>query len=299
MKWRAIPLFAAGAVLLWFLADAGQIRRAAADALSLCAASVIPALFPFLAVTGLLISLGFGDLAAPLLSPLMTPLFRLPGQAGSALVLGFLGGYPVGARTAADLYRNRVLTRDEAEHLLAFCNNANPAFLIGVLGGGVFGSTRAGIRLLLIQVASALLTGLLFRGQAAGRRGESWDAPPPETAFFPAFVESVGNAALAMLRICAFVVFFYVLATPLRALDGRLAVVLTGFVELFSLTPLLTPDAFGFIAAAAFSGWGGLGVLFQTAAALEDSGLSMRNCVLGKALQGVLSGIFAAILTAL
>ena len=35
-------------VLVWFLADAGQVRQDVSAALALCARSVIPALFPFL-----------------------------------------------------------------------------------------------------------------------------------------------------------------------------------------------------------------------------------------------------------
>ena len=67
-----------------------------------------------------------------------------------------------------------------------------------------------------------------------------------------------------------------------------------GALELFSLTPLLTRDTFGFIAAAACSAFGGLGVLCQTAAALEDSGLSPGSCALGKIIQGLLAGLIAA-----
>ena len=88
---------------------------------------------------------------------LTAPLFRLPGCAGSALLLGLVGGYPIGARTAAELYTSGALTRQEAERLLTFCNNSNPVFLVSVLGSGVFGSVRTGLWLWLIHVCSALL----------------------------------------------------------------------------------------------------------------------------------------------
>ena len=52
--------------------------------------------------------------------------------------------------------------------------------------------------------------------------------------------------------------------------------VLVAALELFSLTPLLTADAFGFLLAAAAAGWGGLSVLCQTLAVLEGSGLMGR-----------------------
>ena len=127
-------------ILVWFLADARQLRLEAAKALTLCAGTVIPALFPFMVVTGLLVRLGFAQWLAPDMAGLMASLFRLPGCAGSALLLGLVGGYPIGARTAAELYASGDLTRQEAERLLTFCNNSNPVFLISVLGAGVFGA---------------------------------------------------------------------------------------------------------------------------------------------------------------
>ena len=284
-------------VLVWFLADAGQLRLEAAKALALCAGTVIPALFPFMAVTGLLVRLGFGQWLAPYTAGLTAPLFRLPGCAGSALLLGLVGGYPIGARTAAELYVSGALTRQEAERLLTFCNNSNPVFLISVLGVGVFGSVRVGLWLWLIHVASALVTGLLFRGLGRGRRS----VPPPVSFQAPslpgAFVASVKDAAGAMVSVCAFVTLFYVLISPLARLGGRMAAMAVGVTELFSLTPLLTCDRTGFILAAGCAGWGGLSVLCQTAAVLDGTDLPLRPCFLGKLMQGHLSAFMAAALS--
>lgn len=282
-------------ILIWFLTDAARIRAQAAEALILCGKSVIPALFPFLVVSSLLIALGFGEWVSPYLAGLMTPLFRLPGLTSSALLLGLVGGYPIGAQTAADLYRQHLLTREETERLLAFCNNSNPVFLISVLGAGVFGSVRAGVLLWLIHVLSALLVGLLFRGH--GKPADRQHAPSVScrTVSLPAaFVTAVRNSAGGMLSVCAFVTLFYVVATPLKALGPHLGAALVGVVELFSLTPLLAPDCFGFVLAAGCAGWGGLSVLCQTAAVLDGTDLSLRSCLLGKLTQGLLSALLAA-----
>ena len=160
IRWRILACLCLGGLLVWFLADAGAVRDSVAEALALCARSVVPSLFPFLVASSALLALGFGELAAPWLAGLMEPLFRVPGAGSAALVLGLVGGYPIGAKTAADLYRENLVSREEAERLLAFCNNSNPVFLISVLGVGVFGSVRAGVWLWLIHVLSALLSGL-------------------------------------------------------------------------------------------------------------------------------------------
>ena len=293
-RWRALACLCLCGVLAWFLADAGPIRQSAAEALSLCVRSVVPSLFPFLVISGLLVSMGIGELAAPYLAGFMGPLYRLPGCASSALLLGLVGGYPIGAKTAADLYREGLLSRDEAERLLAFCNNSNPVFLISVLGAGVFGTLRAGIWLWIIHTASALLTGFLFRGgRETGRQAAGAGASCRSVSLSSAFVDAVRGSASGMLSVCAFVVFFYVLADPLASLGPRLGPALVGVTELFSLTPLLTADRFGFVLAAGCAGWGGLSVLCQTAAVLEGSGLGVRNCFLGKVAQGVLSALLA------
>lgn len=285
-------------VLIWFLTDAARVRAAAAEALILCGRSVIPALFPFLAVSNLLIALGFGPWVSPRLSGLMGPLFRLPGQASSALLLGLVGGYPIGAKTAADLYRERLLTAEEAERLLVFCNNSNPVFLVSVLGTGVFGNVRVGVWLWLIHLLSALLTGVFFRGSGkhAVRRPMTRGFTCQTVSFSSAFVEAVRSAASGMLSVCAFVVLFYVLASPLAAIGGRLGTVLVGLTELFSLTPLLPASRFGFILASGCAGWGGLSVLSQTAAVLDGTSLSLRPCFWGKAMQGLLAALLAALL---
>ena len=297
MRWRAAACLALGGVLVLFLAEAGFVRAAAAEALSLCARSVIPALFPFLVVSSLLLSLGLGELLSPMLAGLLEPLFRVDGVGSSALLLGLVGGYPIGAKTAADLYRGGRLSRPEAERLLAFCNNSNPVFLISVLGVGVFGSVRAGVWLWLIHLLSALLTGLLFRNHGGpARRQAGGTAAFQAVSLSAAFVAAVRESLSGMLSVCAFVTFFYVLARPLASLGGWLGPVLVGLTELFSLTPLLRPDRFGFILASAMAGWGGLSVLCQTAAVLEGSGLRLQSCAAGKAVQGLLAGLLAALL---
>lgn len=182
--------------------------QAARDAMLLCAQTLIPSLFPFFVLSSLLIACGASELLSALLSPLMRPLFGLSGAGAAALALGLCGGYPVGARTAAELVENGALSQEEGERLLAFCNNAGPGFLLGVCGAGVFSSSRAGAALYLIHVAAALCAGLLTcRALPPAPHGTYPHKSAKAQRFSTAFPAAVQNALTGCLNVSAFVVF--------------------------------------------------------------------------------------------
>ena len=188
--------------------------EAARSGLRLCYNVIIPSLFPFFVLSSLVVELGLAGYLGRLLEGLMRPLFRVGGACASAVALGFIGGYPVGAKTAIGLYESGQCTRTEAERLLAFCNNSGPAFILGVVGTGVFASSRVGVLLYLAHAAASCCVGLLFRFYRSGpeRRGTAARPQPQFRAprLTAAFTGSIKNAFLSTLNICAFVVFFTV-----------------------------------------------------------------------------------------
>lgn len=248
----------------------------------------------------------------------MLPLFRVGGPGASALVLGFVGGYPVGARTAIRLYETKQLTKSEVQRLLAFCNNSGPAFILGVVGAGVFGSGTVGLLLYFVHMAASVCVGLLFRFYGHPDTKRSLTSHPPQfqtVRFSHAFTSSIKNSFSSVLNICAFVVFFSVLirllslcgimevaarlltALPLH-LDLTMAQhLLIGLVEVSSgVAGLIGESALNErVSMAAFMlGWAGLSVHCQVLSFLADSDLSSFSYLLGKVLHGLLSALFTA-----
>ncbi|MBO5093408.1 MAG: hypothetical protein J6C33_03505 [Lachnospiraceae bacterium] len=93
--------------------------------------NMIPTLFPFMVLSGMMLRLGVSDQFAGLFRPLLYPFFRLKRSCLYCIVIGFLCGFPMGARITADLYRMGRITGEEASFLLAFCNNIGPVFFMG------------------------------------------------------------------------------------------------------------------------------------------------------------------------
>ena len=134
--------------LIIFLAIVGLViypndtMTAAKDGLSLCFNIILPSLFPFFVLSSLLVELGFARYLGKFLEGLMRPLFNVSGACSLAFALGFIGGYPTGAKTAIAIYEKGLCTKTEGERLLSFCNNSGPAFILGVVGAGVFSMVK-------------------------------------------------------------------------------------------------------------------------------------------------------------
>lgn len=290
MRRRILPtlgLLGVMALLLLCSADAAQAVR---DALALCAQSVIPALFPFFVASSLFIDLGCAAVLGRSLAPIMRRLFGVSGAGGTAFLLGIIGGYPVGGRTAGELYRSGQCEREECERLLAFCNNAGPSFILGIAGLGCFGSVRVGAWLYLIHVGAAVMVGLLFRSTSR-QMGRPEKTETPRWA--DALIEAVRGGAMSMVSICAFVVFFLVILRLFSRFTGIQHGAILGIVEMTNGILRLANDRRGFIWAAGLLGWGGLSVHCQTAAVLSGSGLSLKRYFIGKALQAAISMVAA------
>ena len=191
-----------------------EVSASVKSGLELCYNVIIPSLFPFFILTSLVISLGLAGYLGRLLEPVMRPLFHLGGSCAAVLALGFVGGYPVGALAALTLYESGQCSKTEAERLLAFCNNSGPAFILGVVGAGVFADSRVGVLLCLTHAAASICVGLLFRfyrWRDPASRSERVVRPIAVQRFSAAFTSAVKDALQSILNICAFVVCFTVI----------------------------------------------------------------------------------------
>lgn len=267
-----------------------EASGAARQGLQLCLQTVLPSLFPFFVLSSLFIASGAADAFGRALEPVMRPLFYLSGAGASALALGLVGGYPVGARTVAGLYRAGNLSKAEAERLLSFCNNAGPGFVLGICGGAVFGSARAGLYLYLIHVAAAVLTGIMLRRCSVMECASEHPrrARTRSKNLIAAFPAAVRDSFAAVWSVCGFVVLFAVVLRFVTLLlpDRPL---LVGFIELTNAVMSLRADGGGFVLCALFLAWGGLSVHAQTLSVLDETDLSARLYFLGKATQAALS----------
>lgn len=309
-----LSIFAALCALAALLMSTKNVISCCRGALTLCLELIMPSLFPFFVLSGLLNRLGLPSLLGQLLSPLASRLFRVSGPGASAFFIGITGGYPMGASYIADMLEHGQVSPEEASHLLAFCNNSGPAFIVGAVGAGVFRSAGVGLLLYLVHILSALITGVLLRP-----REEVSFAPctaVPGGSIKTALPEAVRQSVVSTLNVCGFVVCFTVLAGLLdawglfSALAGMIAArfglelhfvraALSGVLELGSAVGAmqgLAASPLNLALAAAILGWGGISVHFQTAAVLADADIKTAPHFRGRLMSSVIGATLAYVL---
>ena len=120
-------------ILLFMLHSPSAFINYAFDGLSNWATNMIPTLFPFMMLSSIMISCGLDKTLTTLIRPLLKPVFGCSTNAIYAILMGFLCGFPMGAKVTCELYHNQKIDEREANLLLGFCNNIGPAYFLGIV----------------------------------------------------------------------------------------------------------------------------------------------------------------------
>lgn len=284
------------------------------EGLDLCVHTVIPSLFPFMVLSELLVSSGAGEALGRIFARPMRWFFGLSGAGVSAVVLGSMCGFPIGAKTAVALYDRNMISKAECEHLLTFSNNPGSAFLITAVGVSLFGNRRLGMILYGVVMGASFIIGFLarffFRAREGGTMSTRHSHPHFPSGLHPGgvgmFTAAVSHAANGMLTVCAYVVFFSALGGALTCMIQELGgmndilyALLFGFLELsggVAQSAVLRPLPLATVITAAAAGWSGLSVHCQIMTLCGGRGLSMRPYIIAKAVQGLLCATIMGIL---
>lgn len=284
VKRTASCVLAACGILLLIL-DGPKGLAGAGDGIELCIKTVIPALFPFFLFSNVLIGALWGQ-RIPCLYRLGR-LFSLPEGGESILIPAFLGGYPAGAGSIANLYYSASLKRETAEKMLAFCNNAGPSFLFGMIAPA-FCEKEAVWFLWGSQILGALTASRII--SPVGRRDIVEIRATTQT-----LSEAMNKALRAIAGVCGWVILFRMLlsfSAPLlsRIRSPEARVLIVGLLELSNgccmLSEIPNPGWRLMIANTMLS-LGGICVSMQTASAAGK--LSLRYYYMGKAIQAAVS----------
>lgn len=260
----------AGCAMMVIILDTKTALLGAQGGLQLCIQTVIPSLFPFLLLSGVIKNSLLG-LSISSLRPI-GKICKIPAGSESLLAIGMLAGYPAGAQIVADAYKDDELPLPAARRMLGFCSNAGPAFLFGILSP-LFENKGAVWLLWGIHIISALIVGCLLPENG----GADCVIEQDNSVTLPQALE---KAVKTMAIICGWVITFrIILAFCTRWFLWRfpiaVQVLFSGFLELSNgciLLKELPNDGIRFVIAGAMLAFGGLCVCMQTTSVTATTG---------------------------
>ena len=150
------------AFILYLLLNSSILVSSITKSIDIFVYRIIPALFPYLLITELLMrSNKIYDLSYGI-SAVLSKLFRIPKHTTSSIIIGFLLGYPNAAKCILKMYNDKKIDKNLATKLVSFTSNANPSYIIATAGIGMFKSIEIGVILAICHILSSVIIGMFL-----------------------------------------------------------------------------------------------------------------------------------------
>ena len=220
--------------------------------------------------------------------------------------VGFLSGYPLGAKTAADLLQDEKISYEEAQYVTGFCNNASPMFLLEYIGVYCMGLTKPWV-VLVVVYGTAILNAFLFlrkkvsSGYQNRQNVVKYCYQEDRVSVMDALDQSILNSFVTVTKVGGYIILFSILAEfvekivpchEFAKLIGLGVIEITTGGEYLKAYPMAEPVKW--IIACGIAAFGGLSSVAQTYSVLQGSGIKIDGYLKAKLLHTLLAVLAAA-----
>jgi sporulation integral membrane protein YlbJ len=270
--------------------------------------NVLPNLLPFIIISNLMIRLNITKQLSKLFYPILGRIFHVSTEGCYPIVLGFLSGIPMGAKSTADLVADKKIHMEEAQFLFTMCNNASPMFILGYIAISQLKLPHIKYALFVILYSSAIISAVLYRflqRQVIRKHSDhsssvvKEDDIPQQKSHsfsFDLLDNSIMNGFEVVTKIGGYIILFSILAQILKEAcpgSGIMKAFLMGLLEITTgisqVCNTSMNDSIKIVLVAVLTSFGGLSGLAQTRSVLGDTRLSMKSYFIVKLINGVVA----------
>lgn len=268
----------------------------AATGLQLWFQKMIPTLLPFMILSGILIAMNLTERFVKVLHPLLHTIYRISPNGSYTLFMGFLCGFPMGARIVGQLREQGKLSRKEGNLLLAFCNNIGPIYFLSYVVSTL--SIEKPLIPFSIMYGIPLLYGMLvmrlfpLSSTLVTEKQEMSKQAAPANSLLTAIDTAIQSGLIGIAKLGGYMVFFNLLNimfVPFRHLPTRL---LAFYQLLLEITSGI--DQYGHLypyAVLILLPFGGFSCIAQTYSMIRHTDLSIRAYLFHKLAQTGLTAL--------
>lgn len=306
LKRRFVP-FLLISLFFIMLAKPHETFLGASEGLLLWFQIVLPTLFPFIIITNLLVRTNTMYYFSRVLAPILGPLFHTSPYGSFAVLTGFLCGYPMGAKTTADLVNSNKITKKEGAYLLSFCNNTSPMFIMNYVILKNLKREDLLFPSMLILFLSPVLCSFLFRrhymNHSPHKNSSTTYSTAPRMHFdFQVLDITIMNGFETITKVGGYIILFSVLVTLAEELPFHSDIwtlLILPSLEVTTGIPMITAGHLAFpmtfILVLALTSFGGMCSIAQTQCMIQETGLKIVPYITEKLITAIVTSFLALI----
>ena len=296
MKQFLFLLFASGFFFIMLIFPK-ETLQGASNGLLLWFQIIMPTLLPFIISSNLLINTNCVYYISKILKPFVQRIFHISDYSCYAVLVGFLCGYPMGAKVIADLIKGGYISRTEGQYLLSFCNNTSPMFIISFIILQSFGDSKYMLPSLCILYAAPILCSFLFRYYyCIGSATQKSILPSvPKIVFdFTILDNCIMNGFETITKVGGYIMLFSILFTlGNKTSAGFLLPLLEITNGITFLTNTNLSFSWLYVFTLTFTAFGGLCAVAQSYSVIQGSGLKIFPYITQKLITATVTSLLA------
>lgn len=291
-----LPLMAVIISMLCIFKMPDAVTIGVTEGLKICFNVILPSLFPFMVLSAYTVKSESLSFLYKIFYPFTKFILRQPLCTVPVVIMGLVGGFPVGTKMASLLLEKGQITKNQAQRLCMFCVNGGPAFVITAVGVNMLGSSKAGVIIFVSLCISSLLLGFATSFFDDKKNTEIHIVNSAQSPL-AALSASVTDGVQSILGICAWVVLFSGLTECLKSIDISDGAY-SGIVSVLEVTKgcTLIAGEMGIPVLAAAIGFGGFCVHCQIFSYIKAAGLKYSHFFVGRVLCAALSAVICHLL---
>lgn len=290
--------------------------------------NILPNLLPFIIVSNLMIRLKLTRQVSRVFFPFFKRIFGVSLEGCYPIVLGFLSGIPMGAKSSADLVNEDKISREEGQFIFTLCNNASPMFVIGYIAITQLKLPQIKYALFLLLIGSAMISAQLcryilslFQNKKVSVLGKSLHIASLSASkekvnpsgqsdslhfSFAVLDHAIMNGFEVVTKIGGYIIIFSILAQIVRDAGpdiGILKAILMGILEItVGVNQICSTNIDAhtkIVLVATLTAFGGLSGMAQTKSVIGETRLSMIYYFIVKLVNAVTAGLLALLYVSL
>lgn len=290
-------------ILLLFLLFPNVTLIGARTGLNLWFQTLLPTLLPFMIITNILVYIN-GDLyISKFFSKYTQRILGISTPSNYALFTGLLCGYPMGAKTIADLINSNKISQKEGQYLLCFCNNTSPMFIMGFICHASLGTTTyALIMFLAIYISPFIYCFIIRVWTKPFNLNHNYEVRQDKPFSLIALDNAIMSSISVMLKFGGYIMLYSIIASFIISyieVAPTLKGILICSCEITTGISYLAKNcnmAYCVPIICAFTTFGGFSTITQTASIINNTKLRIFPYIIAKLATSILSYTIAFLL---